>query len=327
MNHRQRLTAIAAFLGMLALIMDGRTAMNGAIEGIRLCMETVIPSLFPFFFLSIWITGSLCGSNIQIMKPLTKGLGIPEGAESILVVGFLGGYPVGAQATANLWRSGALKAETAQRLLAFCSNAGPGFLFGIAASLFSHPWMGWCLWGIQIVSALSVAILLPVSRNETASLPRNTGVKATDALNRAVRAMVSVCGWIVLFRVIVAFGDRWVFWRIPTSLRAFIIGILELSNGCCALAEVDSEALRFILCSGMLSFGGCCVAMQTVSVTSGLSMKYYVAGKTIQTILSLLLSWAVMYGFWPQCMAVWTAAGYLLCKKQIRSSIFVPAGV
>ena len=40
-------------LGMLALILDGRTAIEGARQGIGLCLRTVIPSLFPFFVLSI----------------------------------------------------------------------------------------------------------------------------------------------------------------------------------------------------------------------------------------------------------------------------------
>ena len=46
---------------MLALILDGRTAIDGARQGIELCLRTVIPSLFPFFVLSILLTSSLLG--------------------------------------------------------------------------------------------------------------------------------------------------------------------------------------------------------------------------------------------------------------------------
>ena len=36
---------------MLALILDSRTALAGAVQGVELCLKTLIPFLFPFLFL------------------------------------------------------------------------------------------------------------------------------------------------------------------------------------------------------------------------------------------------------------------------------------
>ena len=69
-----------------------------------------------------------------------------------------------------------------------------------------------------------------------------------------------------------------------------ITGLLELANGCCSLSSIDSVSVRFVLCSGMLAFGGVCVTMQTISVVNGLSVKYYFVGKGLQTVFSLLLA-------------------------------------
>ena len=148
-------------MGMLILILDGKTALAGGAEGIELCLKTVIPSLFPFFVLSILLTSSLSGVTLPVLRPLGRLCGMPEGTEALLISGFLGGYPVGAQSVAAVYRSGQLPRREAERLLAFCSNAGPAFLFGMASSLFPRQWMAWALWGIHIAGAVFAAVLLP----------------------------------------------------------------------------------------------------------------------------------------------------------------------
>jgi hypothetical protein len=45
MNKHNLRTSIAAALGLLVLIFDGKTAISGAIEGVNLCLNTLIPSL------------------------------------------------------------------------------------------------------------------------------------------------------------------------------------------------------------------------------------------------------------------------------------------
>ena len=50
-----KLACTAAALGMLVLILDSKTALAGAREGIDLCIRTVIPSLFPFFLFFVYI--------------------------------------------------------------------------------------------------------------------------------------------------------------------------------------------------------------------------------------------------------------------------------
>lgn len=286
-------TGIGAGFGMLILIFDGKTAMLGAQTGIELCLQTVIPSLFPFFLLSILLTSSFLGISIPFLRPIGAFCGIPKGAESILVSAFLGGYPVGAQSIAEAYHSGNLPRDSAQRMLAFCNNAGPAFLFGMVASIFPERWIPWALWGIQIVSAFLVAWLIPHPNlapvHFSQAVPRNL----TGSLSAAIRVMASVCGWVVLFRVVIAFLDRWLFWFLPETLQVALTGILELSNGCCELPKVVSPALRFVLCAVILSFGGVCVTMQTLSVTTGLSMRCYFTGKLLQTFLSLLLSLSV----------------------------------
>ena len=124
-------------LGMILLIFDGKAAVSGVKDGLELCIQTLIPSLFPFFVLSSLVTGALSGVSVAPLRWLSRFCRMPDGADSLLLVGILGGYPVGAGNIAAEYHNGRLLLTDARRLSIFCNNAGPSFLFG--SSKFQPP--------------------------------------------------------------------------------------------------------------------------------------------------------------------------------------------
>lgn len=289
MRSRDFWTGLGAAAGMLVLILDSQTALAGMRDGIELCLRTLIPSLFPFFFLSVLLTGNLLGSRIKIMRPIGQLCGIPEGAESLLAVGLLGGYPVGAQNVALAYESGSLSKTDAQRLLSFCSNAGPAFLFGIVGAAFDSPWIPWALWAVHMASALIVGMAGNCNAGRSAAVHR-TPVSLTGALQKALSVMAQVSGWVIIFRMLLTYLDRWFLWLLPNDAKILLSGILELSNGCIQLRELENEGLRFLTAAVLLALGGLCVCFQTSSVAKGLSLKYYFPGKLLQAVLSVLMA-------------------------------------
>ncbi len=327
---RKLWTGIPATIGLLVLILDTKTALSGASQGLDLCIRTVIPSLLPFFVLSILLTSALTGESILILRPLGRLCGVARGAESLLLIGMLGGYPAGAQCIAQA----NLRKQDAQRMIAFCNLAGPAFLFGIVAGKFSNSYAPWLLWSIHIFSALLVAILLPGKSTDTAVLRSVRPIRISDAMMRSLRTMSSVCGWIILFRILVAFLERWFLWLLPIPAQVAIIGILELSNGCCDLGRISSEGLRFIIAAAFLAFGGLCVTMQTVSVANGLSLKTYLVGKVLQVLFSILFAALLQAAhiqipvfFWIAIPAAIVTTVKFLHKRQKKSSISQLVGV
>jgi len=291
MSKRSRMiTAFVSSIGIAALIFDSKTAITGAAEGIEICIRTVIPSLLPFFVLSTSLTNAVSGASIPFLSPIGRLCGIPRGAESLLVIGLLGGYPVGAQGISQAYCGGSLTKKEAHRLLGFCSNAGPAFIFGIAGSLFQSQKTVFFLWGIHILSALIVGMLLPDKSNGKTHVRTSAQISFPAALSKAIRILSGVCGWIILFRILIAFLDRWVLWILPEAARLLLIGSLELANGCHNLLQTQSEQLRFILAAVILGFGGICVGMQTISVTRELGTGFYFPGKLLQGLISLVLS-------------------------------------
>lgn len=321
MKRKFPLAGTAGWLGMLALILDSRTALESAGAGVDLCLKTVIPSLFPFLAVS-----GLVGFSGRWLRSLGRICGLPAGAEPLLVPAFLGGYPVGAGSVAQAYRAGQLGKADAERMLGFCNNCGPAFLFGFGSALFPQKWMIWALWGVHIGSALLTARFLPGGTEDArvAPAPRRS---VSECLAGAVEVMGLICGWVVLFRVLLGFLDRWAFGFLPSAVRVALAGLLELTNGCCQLSLIENIEMRFLLCSGMLALGGLCVTMQTASVTAGLSLNLYCRGKLMQAAFSLLLSVSILRGGWyPVAVTALTLAA-ILVQKQKRGSKFAPSVV
>ena len=287
---RHYISIILPACGMMMLILDSQTAMHGAAQGIVLCINSVVPSLFPFFVLSILLTNRVLNSHGQAKWESNTKQKSQQPAKTLFIAGLLGGYPTGAQAVMEAFRNGSLPEKNAHRLLGFCSNAGPAFIFGITGRLFSACYIPWLLWLIHILSALIVSVMIPVQTESLTGHKHGAQITLQQAFNKSLYTISSVCGWIILFRVLIAFIDRWFLWLFPIAARPLIFGTLELTNGIILLQEVDSEALRFIYCSILISFGGCCVGMQTASVTRELGTGWYFPGKIMQSTISGILS-------------------------------------
>lgn len=324
MKRKPLFPGIASALGMLVLILDGKTALLGAQQGVQLCLMTVIPSLFPFFFLSNLLTSSLAGVPSRMLRPLGQLFPVPPGAESLVLAGLLGGYPTGAQAVARGYQAGQLSRAQAQSLLTFCSQPGPAFLFGMVGFLFPRRWMVWLLWGIILLSALVTAQFFGVNPKScpipAAKMPDST----PSSLAGALRATATVCGWVVIFRVLLAFLSRWFLWILPEEGQVLLTGLLELTNGCLLLQVLPNVRLRFVLAAGLLAMGGVCVAMQTVTLLGELSPRTYFLGKLLQSIIAVSLAVAFAWGVWLPMVVIFLIFAMI---RQKRSSFPGAVGV
>ena len=215
---------------------------------------------------------------------------IPKGAEPLLLFGFLGGYPIGAKNIQNAAINGVLDTQSARRMLGFCNNAGPAFIFGMVSCLFESSGPCWALWFIHIVSAIIVGILLPGCANGYYKHTEVSGGTFLTDVEKSTKTMAVVCCWVILFRVLINFGKRWLFWMFPAEIQLLITGVTELSNGIIDLTHLSYPGLRFVLSSVLLGLGGFCVAMQTVSITGNLGSGYYFPGKLLQGCLSFTLA-------------------------------------
>lgn len=310
---------------LLLLILDNETAVEGIRSGIDVCLQSAIPSLLPFFVLTKYLSAQLYGIPMPIFSKLGNKCGIPQSMESIWCIGLIGGYPMGAQLIGDAWSKGYIDKHTAARMLGFCNNCGPAFIFGVCSSMFTNKIYGLMILCIQIISSLLCGIILPGKKVGISPKISSSPLSFTEYFVSAIRAMGYVSGWIVFFRMIIAYMKAYITIKDPV-VQVMIYGFLELTNGCLRLSDVHAEAIRFVLMNMLLSFGGLCVWLQTVSVINEVPLKWFFLGKTLQAFFSVILSSIIVrligtetgiepgYGSIIICAAVITS---ILCWKKV----------
>ena len=302
MRMRWRAAACLALGGVLVLFLaEAGFVRAAAAEALSLCARSVIPALFPFLVVSSLLLSLGLG---ELLSPMLAGLMEPlfrvDGVgSSALLLGLVGGYPIGAKTAADLYRGGRLSRPEAERLLAFCNNSNPVFLISVlGVGVFGSVRAGVWLWLIHLLSALLTGLLF---RNHGGPARRQAGGTAAfqavslpaafvAAVRESLSGMLSVCAFVTFFYVLarpLASLGGW--------LGPVLVGLTELFS---LTPLLRPDRFGFILASAMAGWGGLSVLCQTAAVLegSGLRLQSCAAGKAVQGLLAGLLA-ALLVGY------------------------------
>ena len=298
----RRWTASNACLVLCGLLIwflaDAQRVRAAAAEGLLLCGRSVIPALFPFMAASTMLVslgfGEWAAPRLAGLMSLYR---LPGPAGSALLLGLVGGYPIGARTAAELYKKGSLTQEEAERLLSFCNNSNPVFLISVlGGGVFGSPRTGVYLWLIHVLSALLTGFFFRGGRKTARRqrVSRNTPCQEisfasafVEGIRSACGNMLAVCGFVLFFYVLAS----------PLSalggpLGAGLVGFLELFSLTPLLA---ADRMGFILASACAGWGGLSILCQTAAVLegSGLRLRRCAAGKALQGLLAGGLAAAV----------------------------------
>lgn len=288
-------------LGVMALLLVRSAVAGEAVRrGLTLCARSVIPALFPYFVVSGLFTSLGFAEGVgRRLAPVTEHLfGVSGAGASALFLGLLGGYPVGGRTAGQLYRAGRLEKDEAQRLLAFCNNAGPSFILGVVGlGCFQSLRAGVLLYVIHALSAVLVGVLQKKKGRPRRSAPRplSPPEKILPAFIRSVQdsagAMVRICGFVVFALVVQALLAELTGITHPAAL-----GFIELTGGVVRLGSSPSD---FVWAATLLGWGGLSVHGQTAAVLAGtgLRMDRYFLGKLLQAAVSAVLAYMTVRFF------------------------------
>ena len=272
------LQALAIGACYVWLIVRPADASLAAAKALSLCAKVIVPSLFPFFvcanlFCALHLTQPLERALSGIMQPV---FGVPGSGAAALVVGLTGGYPSGAQTVAALYAAGSIDRKSAGRLLLFCNNCGPAFIFGVVGpAVFGSRLAGLLLYIVHCTSALLLgllshkkrSVLPPRGKEISKDTPPSFSAALTGSVKKAGQTALEVCMFVLLFGVLTALVQSALKALLPAWALAVVSGILELSGGAAALAELTlAQRVKFTLASMLLAFGGLSVHAQTRAV-------------------------------------------------------------
>ncbi len=250
---------ICALLGLL-LLQNPQLAAQGFESGLRLCAETVLPALFPFFVVCDVLLS--CPFEGKWLRPLAKCLGLQK-EKGILVIflSWFGGYAVCARMVGALRRSGVLNTRDATLTLMLGCCSSPGFVIGcVGGLLLGNIRLGILLYGVQLAAnLLSTALCVPFLPK--ADLVSNTSgfVETAPDLSRAignaVNSSLHVCGCVLFFRTVAALLLPF----LPANRYAapWLSACLEISSGCADFAALGGSAALY----------GCCLCLSLLGLS------------------------------------------------------------
>lgn len=298
-----RLAVAGSLCAMAALIWSSGEVAASCRYALSLCCELIIPSLFPFFIVSVLLNRlglpRLLG---RVTAPASRLLfGVSGAGGTAFIMGLCGGYPLGAAYTAEMYESGCVGREEAERLLGFCNNSGPAFIIGaIGVGVFHSSAAGIYLYVIHIAAAAVCGMVMRADlKNDTVPVPEAAGMKfslaLTGAIKQAVVSILNVCGFVCCFTVLVGLLDADGFFSLLTGrfselsgaelhwMRGLLTGFLELGSGVGEMRGLSLSPINLALAAFLVGWGGISVHFQTMAqiADSGLEGSLHFPGRLI----------------------------------------------
>ena len=271
-------------------------------EGMIRAIKSVVPSSFTFMIISDVYIHYGKPENIPLLKScFCKVFNLPPSALSAFICGNVGGFPIGAKMTADLYREGRIDKLSAERLTALSCNPSCAFIMGgVGLGMFNSSQMGFILLISVYISALICGYLFKGSTNKFNFTEHSTRQNFifVDSVKSAGINSISIISFISFFSVVLGFIKKYIK---KEGIIYLLASFLEVTNACELFADISSSYAAFsaIACAFSLAFGGVCVMLQTGVFTSHehLSMRSYFIIKLVQGLLSALICAFIMTVF------------------------------
>lgn len=299
MKGRRCLRYLPPLSGLLLLLLFPKQAGDGVRAGLVLSGTVLVPALFPVSVLAGCLLRMGAGRDAERLAGpwMERVFGLPGAAAVPLLMGLLGGFPLGAQLTAASYGDGLLDRRDAALLSGLSCGAGPAFLLGVAGGVLGSPAFGLCLLAIQLFSVLLTGLLLRQSYSktsaETLKAPPESpsfALALPTALGESAAAMLRLTGAVAFFQAAYACLEG----LLPLSALsapgfAAVSAFLELSGG---IAQLRGASIRTALplAACAVGWGGLCVHLQAAEALTGagLPLGPYLRTKALQAGICLL---------------------------------------
>lgn len=179
--------AILSTLLVGAIIVQPDASFQASLQGLTVWWNIVFPGLLPFLVLfEIMLAFGLAHAMGALLSPFMRRLfDLPGEAALPVVVGWLGGFPAGAEAVATLRKRELISRTQGQRLLAFAHMPNPLFMLVIVGAGFLHkPLTGILITGAVWLSAVWLLFLASLFRSTSGVTsrqdPRNSNHNVPD---------------------------------------------------------------------------------------------------------------------------------------------------
>ncbi|AIY80001.1 sporulation integral membrane protein YlbJ [Clostridium botulinum] len=314
------LFCIICSIFIVLFILNIKQCTIAAIDGCKLWYSAVLPVTFPFLVIcNLLISYDGISLYSKLLGPLIcKPLGLSKNCSFPIVASFLCGYPLGAKYSIDLWSLGSIDDKECQRLLNIASNVGPLFLIGsVGTALLNNTALGYILLIANYLSVIFIGLITkknrtlrkPLSKSSINEKKLNFGQAIKNAIGNGINTILSICGFIVIFSVIISliknsayinnifdFLENLLHIQSGTLFSIFL-GSIEMTNGCNLISDLNiSLPLKLGIISFLCSFSGLSVIAQISSFMNDFNISYfkYISLKLIQGIFSFVITYLLI---------------------------------
>lgn len=287
--RRDAVPALGCLAGAVLLIVYAPAASAGAVRGLAACGGIILPAVFPFLVVSVFLAGASGGAGLAaaLSGIVRRGFRLPAEAAPALLMSWIGGYPAGAKTLAELKKQGLLSAREAQSGAVVVIHSGPAYMVGVVgANIFGSAGVGLLLFLCQLAAGLLTARIFAIGR---AVPPRKavplagkklepTAALLVRSVGTAAGTAVNICAFVVLLSAFAeVFAACGIFPLLGRGLAllsggkisgetadCLLTGLLEICAGSAKAAALPpSEAAKIL--PFLLSFGGLSVCCQVAA--------------------------------------------------------------
>ena len=262
------------WLGSLAavalLLSKPQAASKGAAEALVRWYASVAPALFPFLALMPLLT---CGEAVGVYekllaRPMRACFKLPGAAAPGMIVGMAAGTPAGALAARNVAAESGMNRGQLHRLVAGIAGFSPAFLVGgIGVGMLNSAAMGWKLWEAQLLTQITLMLLLRGAwKSRTEGVEAVGGAADDRPIRGAVMGILTICGYMTLFGALAGALSEWV-GQGPADV---LVCLMDVPSGALRVTKLAMpEDIRLLLLAGMCGFGGMCIIAQSLGALKG----------------------------------------------------------
>lgn len=286
----------AALIFMLLLIVFPENAVIGVKNGMIISASIIIPTLFPFSVATIF---AVKVDVFTFLKPAEKFFKITLGQSvemfSVMILSFLGGYPIGAKLINELYLQKKINKTQAHYMLCFCVNGGPAFIISaVGTIMLNSKSIGIVLFASHVLSSLFIAFCcsyklkkFEIIREEVKPIASYKSAFG-DAVIAATDSIIKVCAFVTLFSAI----NNILFAIIKNPIIKTLMLSLEVTN-----AVANTENLYLI--AFWLGFSGINIWCQIIAIATdcGVNIKLFIFSRLLHGTLNFLFFNAIIHIF------------------------------
>lgn len=296
--EKNRIVTAGAVSFCLVMIIWPEVTALASREAIELWLNSIVPSLLPFFIVSGFLRQTGFGEKVS-----------PKAYP--FVMAFLSGYPMGAKVAGDYYRDRRIGDAQLKWILSYSCVTGPAFLIGAA--------------GIEFLGSHRAGMVLALSHYGAAffnyifyrpggmfcegETVERTGERKktgrdnyynllTDAILDSFKSIAIILAYIILFMIatdLLQFSG--LLHVVPGGAGpSFVKGLFEMTVGCSGVAVSPvGEPVKAALCAFLISFGGLSVTGQSMSMlrNCGVSAWAFLRMKLIHGCISGLLAFSL----------------------------------